>query len=387
MLYGDEPPALLPGDVKVPPPQRRKTPHDRRTRIGYLSSDLQTHATAILIAGLFETHDRERFEVFGYSYGPRAADPYRDRMQKSLEHWCDLNDLDDMAAAGRIATDRLDFLIELKGHTQGTRLGITVRRPAPVQIHYLGYPGPIGGYGIDYFLADWDTVPVHGDAEFPETVLRLPRCYQVNDAKRPLPKSASRADYGFDVNHLILANFNQTWKLSERFVVTWARALAKHPNARLWLLDPGETGRRQLLACAAQQGVTRPEEAIRFAQRVDPQKHIDRLALADLALDQLPCSSHTTAADALWAGVPVLTMYGNRFAGRVGAALVKAVDEQEFIANRLDDYELRLNALIANPAELQHAKARLESKRVSSSLWNTAAFTRDLEATLLSLFD
>ena len=385
MLYGNQPPAPLPGDAFVPPPQPRRVPNNRPVRLGYLSSDLHTHATAILAAGLFEAHDRDRFDIFAYSYGPRATDSYRQRIQKATEHWCDLNDLHDAAAARRISADQLDLLIELKGHTQGGRLGITARRPAPIQIHYLGYPGPIGGYGIDYFLADWDTVPEGGEAEFPETVLRLPRCYQVNDARRAPPERTEKSDHGFNEDQVVLANFNQSWKLGEPFVAVWCRALAQNQFARLWLLDPGAIGQREILRCASMHGVDAPEHKIRFATRTDPRNHINRLAVADLALDQLPCASHTTAADALWAGVPMLTMYGNRFAGRVGAALVREIGEDEFIARDLKHYEVLLNSLIKDRQRLSNAKHRLNAKRSTASLWDTGGFTRDMETTLLNL--
>lgn len=388
MLYGDAPPALLPGYRRAGPAPRPTWPQSRRLRLGYLSSDLQTHATAILMAGLLEAHDRSRVEVFAYSYGPRNADAYRARMNDAVEHWADLNDVDDTGAAQRIAADRLDILVELKGHTFASRLGITALRPAPVQLHYLGYPGPIGGYGIDYFVADAVTVPPGAEAEFPEHVLRLPRCYQVNDSRRPLPAvppADARHAHGLPADALVLANFNQSWKLGEWFVDCWLDALVTAPDAVLWLLDPGPTGQERLLQRARERGVVRPEGRVLFTGRIDPVAHIDRLQLADLAVDQLPCSSHTTAADALWAGVPLLTVEGQRFAGRVAASIVRAVGEDDFVARDPAHYRERLFALLADPAPLAAARQRLIAARSHAALWDTAGFTRDFEAMLFSL--
>ncbi|MCX8098653.1 MAG: hypothetical protein N3F11_06580, partial [Casimicrobiaceae bacterium] len=386
MVYGDDPPALLPGMRPAPPLRARPRTHAGRLRVGYLSSDFHTHATAILMAGLFERHDRTRFECFLYSYGPRGEDAYRNRLRAAAEHWCDLNELDDEAASERIRRDRLDVLIELKGHTYGMRPGITTRRPCPIQLHYLGFPGPIGGYGIDGFIADEVTVPPGAEGEFPETVLRLPRCYQVNDSRRPRPKPALRQAHGLPEEAIVLANFNQSWKITEPFMRIWLEALARHPRACLWLLDPGERARTEALRLAAQVGLPEPERRLIFAARAEPEAHIDRLALADLALDQLPCSSHTTAADALWAGVPLLTCAGARFAGRVGASVARAAGLDRFVVDDREAYARKLDQLLTTPQLLAEAKAELNLRRDRLALFDTDAFTRDFEALLTALF-
>ncbi len=302
------------------------------------------------MAGLFEGHDRGRIETFAYAADRDDGSAMRQRLRAAFAHWRDVRDLDDAAAAGAIADDALDVLVDLKGHTHGSRLGILAHRPAPVQLHYLGFPGTLACAGIDGFIADAITVPEGSEAEFAEPVLRLPVCYQVNDAQRPLPPAPSRASAGLPDDALVLACFNQTYKLTEPFFATWLAALRAHPRAVLWLAVPHVAARRNLAAFGEAAGVAR--ERIVFAPLVPQAAHVARLRCADLALDVLPYGSHTTGSDALWAGVPLLTCRGRTFAGRVGASLCHAVGLDELVTDDLAAYARLLDALCSDPTRL-----------------------------------
>jgi protein O-GlcNAc transferase len=352
----------------------------QRLRVGYLSSDLHDHATAHLMAGLFEGHNRARIETFAYAADRDDGSAMRRRLRAAFAHWRDVRDLDDGAAAGAIAEDALDVLVDLKGHTHGSRLSILAHRPAPVQLHYLGFPGTLACAGIDGFIGDAITVPEGSEAEFAEPVLRLPVCYQVNDAQRPLPPAPTRASAGLPDDALVLACFNQTYKVTEPFFATWLAALRAHPRAVLWLAVPHVAARRNLAAFAETAGVARAR--IVFAPLVPQAAHVARLRCADLALDVLPYGSHTTGSDALWAGVPLLTCRGRTFAGRVGASLCHAVGLDEMVTDDLAAYARLLDALCGDPTRLAALRHHLETRRTTLPLFDTAAFTRAFEALL-----
>ena len=368
---------------QLPPLWAAQLPPTRRLRVGYLSADLHEHATAILMAGLFEQHDRDRFDLFAYSYGPRVEDAYRTRLKAALPNWRDLNELSDDEAAEAIRSDAIDVLIEMKGHTLGARLNITALRPAPIIIHYLGYPGTLASAGIDYLVADHTIVPIEHESFYTETILRMPGSYQVNDQLRPRPPAAARADVGLPQDAVVLCNFNQSAKWTAPFFCCWLRALKRSPQAILWLQQPNTTAEAALMALAESMGVAKQ---IVWAPVLPPQAHLARLGAADLALDQLPYASHTTGADALWMGVPMLTCLGSAFHGRVGASLLRAVDLPEFISPTLDEYERRLGQLITHPEQIVAAKNHLNLNRHRLPLFDTQRFTRDWEALLTTTY-
>ncbi|HEX4885748.1 MAG TPA: tetratricopeptide repeat protein [Casimicrobiaceae bacterium] len=351
-----------------------------RLRVGYLSADFHEHATAYLAAGLFERHDRARVETFAYALDRDDGGPMRARLKRAFAHWRDVRELDDDAAARTIRDDALDVLVDLKGHTQGSRLGILARRPAAVQIHYLGFPGTLAHPGIDALVADATVVPEGDERHFAERVLRLPGCYQVNDRDRPLPPAPSRASVGLPDDALVLCSFNQAYKLTRPLVALWLDVLARHGDAVLWLNVPHASAQRQLRAFAAARGVA-PERVV-FAGYAKQEEHLARLRCADLALDVLPYGSHTTGSDALWCGVPLLTATGATFAGRVGTSLVRAAGLPQFAAPTLDAYAERLEALVARRDALREAQAHLERERRRLPLFDTDAFARAFEALL-----
>jgi predicted O-linked N-acetylglucosamine transferase (SPINDLY family) len=354
-----------------------------RLRVGYLSSDLRDHATAHLAAGLFERHDRTTTEIFAYSYGIDDASAMRARLVRGFDRWVDISDTSDAAAASRIRDDGIDVLVELKGHTAGNRLGILCRRPAPVQLHYLGFPGTLGLDAISHLVADAVVVPPGEEADYHETVLRMPHCYQVNDDRRALPDAPARATLGLPDDSIVLACFNHTTKLSRAFFRLWAQAMLAVPKCVLWLFVPHDVAQRNLRGEAERAGLD-PARIV-FAPNVPNAAHIARLRAADLALDLLPCGSHTTGSDALWAGVPLLSCRGATFAGRVGASLLAAAGLPELVMATTEDYGGELLRLLRDPERLHAYKHYLDTERGRLPLFDTEGFTRAWERMLTRL--
>ena len=349
-------------------------------RVGYLSADFHEHATAHLAAGLFESHDRRRVTTFAYALDSDDGSAMRKRLVRTFANWRDLRDKTDEEAAALIVADSLDVLVDLKGHTGGSRIGILARRPAPSQIHYLGFPGTLAHASIDAQVADAIVVPPGAEAGFEERVMRLPRCYQVNDRARPLPDASPRAAHGLPEGGLVLVCFNQTYKLGPAFVEVWLEVLSRHADAVLWLNVPHALARRNLRAAAVARKVA-PERIV-FAPIAPQREHLARLRCADLALDVLPYGSHTTGSDALWCGVPLLTATGTTFAGRVGTSLVDAVGLPELATPSMGAYRDMLLALVADRERIAHYKHHLERERYNVPLFDTEGFTRDFERLL-----
>ncbi|MGE5090213.1 MAG: tetratricopeptide repeat protein [Candidatus Levyibacteriota bacterium] len=356
-----------------------------RLRIGYVSRDFRDHAMGRLIVGLIESHDRRRVEVFGYGYGAAADSPLRRRIVAAFDHWRDFAFAPDHEFAQAIRADSIDVLIECTGHTRGGRLAALAERPAAVQLHYLGFPGTLGFDAIDGIVADATVAPPDDDASFHERVFRLPRCYFVTDGGRAVPQRAVRTDHGLPDDALVLASLNQTYKLTREVFCLWMEALRAAPRAVLWLYAQHPQAQANLRAEAARQGVAGGR--LVFAQPVEQEAHIARLRCADLALDTLPYGSHTTGADALWAGVPMLTCRGASFAGRVGASLLVAAGLPELVTEDLGEYRRRLLELVADPRRLCDLSAQLDRGRGTLPLWDTRGFAADFERLLERAYD
>jgi len=354
-------------------------------RVGYLSADFHEHATSYLIAGLLEHHDPRHFEVLGYGLGRDDASPTRRRVASAFSRFRAIGSVGDAEAAAIIEADALDILIDLKGHTLDSRLGILARRPAPLQLHYLGYPGTIGYAAIDGIIADEVVAPPEDDVFFAERVLRLPRCYQVNDSKRALPPPASRASLGLPEDAIVLARFNSPSKLTAEFFAAWMAALSVAPAALLWLYAPGEALQGNLRAAASRHGVD--PARLHFATKVGQAEHIARLRCADLALDVLPVGAHTTGSDALWAGLPMLSCRGRTFAGRVGASLLRDAGLAELATDSPESYAATLAALANDRDRLLAYRTHLDQHRRELPLFDTAGFARDFEALLVRAYD
>lgn len=353
-------------------------PDNARMRIGYLSSDLQEHAAAYLIAEVLELHDRERFEVFAYSHGPDDAGPMRRRLQAACEHFVDIALEPDDVAAARMRQDALDVLVDLKGYTAGDRLTIMARRPCDVQVAWLGYPGTTGADFMDYLIADSFIIPPEQEAAYSERIVRLPHCYQANDRKRPAAAPLPRADYGLPEQGFVFCCFNQTHKIAPDVFAAWMRLLRAVPGSVLWLLESNPRARHNLSAAAQAGGVS--AERLVFASRLPYASHLARYQIADLALDTFPYTSHTTASDALWCGCPVVGLCGETFAARVSASILTAAGLSDLVTRSLLDYERLAGQLGTRPALLAAIRERVARARDESPLFDSTAFTRDLEA-------
>ncbi|MGE0580463.1 tetratricopeptide repeat protein [Reyranella sp.] len=355
----------------------QRPPHDR-LRIGYLSSDFRDHPTSWLIAGLIESHDRDRFEVRGYSTGPDDESPLRRRIQQAFDHFTDISAERDEDAARRIAADEVDILVDLNGLTDGGRGGILARRPAPVVAHFLAYPGPLGTRAVDYIIADHVVVPDASSAHFDSAIVRLPVSYQVNDQARERPGTKpAREALGLPAESFVFCGFCQPVKLSPEVFDAWMRILARAPGSVLWLLEDNRFMRANLEREAQSRGVE-PERLV-FAPRVDQQAHIARHQSADLLLDTWPCGAHTSASDALWVGVPVITRPGATFASRVAASLLGAVGLPELVVTGLPAYEDLAVELARSPALVQKLRARLATDGARQGLFDTSRFRARLE--------
>ena len=316
----------------------RPAPTRSRLRLGYLSADFHTHATAMLMAELFEKHDRTRFEVLGYSYGPDDGSPMRRRLVQAFDRFVDLKDASIQEAAQRIQQDGVDILVDLKGYTKDARTKILALRPAPIQVNYLGYPGTMGAPFMDYILVDDFIVPPEQQPFFTEQLVHLPGCYQVNDSRRDIAaQTPTRAACGLPQHGFVFCCFNNSYKITPEVFAVWMRLLQAVPRSVLWLLEGNRWVPANLRREAEARGVA--GERLVFAPRLAGPEHLARHRLADLFLDTYPVNAHTTASDALWAGCPVLTLAGETFASRVAGSLLRALGLFDLVTTSLAAYE------------------------------------------------
>ena len=372
--------ALWSRQFQAEPLPGRALSADGRLRIGYLSADFHQHATALLAAGLFEAHDRERFVVHGYSTGPDDASPMRARIVDAFDAFLDGRHLTARQLAERIAADGIDILVDLKGHTQNAPTGVLAFRPAPIQVNYLGYPGTLAMAGVDYLIGDPIVTPLSHQADYSECLVQIP-CYQINDRSRPVAATTpTRAELGLPEEAVVLCSFNNSYKLNPSVFDAWARILDAIPDSVLWLLAKGprdpciENLRREIAA----RGIA-PERLVFAHYRPNPE-YLALYRQADLFLDTWPYNAHTTASDALWAGCPVLTWLGETFAGRVAASLLSAVGLPELVCGDIEDYIATAIALAQSPERRTALRAHLEGPGRNSALFDTATTTAALEA-------
>jgi len=354
-------------------------------RLGYLSADFRAHPVAALVAEIFELHDRERFTVTGYAIGPDDGSDMRERIAAAFDRFVDLRPLADADALRRIAADGIDILVDLNGHTDFARLGILAGRPAPVQATWLGFPGTTGAPFIDYAVVDGFVCPPGSDRFFSEHLVRLPACYQPNDRRRPIAGTPDRAACGLPAEGFVFCCFNTAYKLTPAVFGLWMRLLAQLPGAVLWLLEGSPAMRDNLRREAEARGIA--AERLVFAPRLDYPAHLARHRCADLFLDTLPYNAHTTASDALWTGLPVLTCAGETFAGRVAGSLVSAVGLGELITTSAADYEAAALRLARDTDMLAGLRAKLARNLPTAPLFDSVRFTRDLEAAYARMWD
>ena len=350
-----------------------------RIHLAYVSADFQNHPSMHLMAGLFERHDHARFEISAISLGPDSDHPMRQRVARCFDGFVDARSMTDDQVAGLMREMKVDIAIDLNGYTQGGRPGIFALRAAPLQVSYLGYPGTLGADFIDYLLADAHVIPPAQRTHYSEAIACLPGCYQATDDSRvPDPAPLSRAAAGLPEAGFVFCCFNNNYKITPAFFTVWMRLLAAVPGSVLWLLQDNEAAGRNLRAEAALRGID-PARLV-FAARVDAALHLARHRLADLFLDTLPYNAHTTASDALWMGLPLLSCRGEAFAARVASSLLLELGLPELVTDSLEDYEHRALALARSPAELQRVKDRLVRAGPASGVFDTARFARRIES-------
>ena len=355
----------------------------RRLRLGYFSSDFHEHAVAHLIVEVLEQHDRERFEIYVYSYGPDDGSEMRARIVGSVEHFVDIAWEPDDAVVARMRDDALDVLVDLRGYTVGDRLEIMAQRPAPVQVTWLGYPGTTGARFMDYLIADGVIIPEGFERFYSEKIVRMPHCYQPNDSRRSIGVSSSRADYGLPEDGFVFCCFNQAVKITPEIFERWMSLLRKVPGSVMWILEDNRWAGVNLKRYAQVQGVD-PARIV-MAGRMSNTQHLARLQCADLALDTFPYTSHTTANDALWMGCPLVALRGETFAARVSASVLSSRNLPDLVTDTLDQYEALAYRLATDADYMSQIRARLDAARDGASRFDARTFARDLERIYLQI--
>jgi protein O-GlcNAc transferase len=359
--------------------------HDR-IRVAYVSSDLRDHAVGYLTVGLFEHHDKSRFEVTGISFGEEQDSDFCRRIEASFEQFINVRSKHDQEIADLIRQLEIDIVVDLNGFTRNGRPGVFARRPAPIQVNYLGYSGTMGAEYFDYIIADATVIPERHFEFYNEKVVWLPDSFLVNDdARRIAERAATRSGLHLPETGFVFCCFNQAYKINPAIFDIWMRLLKTVDGSVLWLKENGATTSRNLRLEAERRGVT--AERLVFAPSAPHvAEHLARQRQADLALDTLPYNGHATTSDALWAGLPVITCLGSAFPGRVAASLLKAVGLGELTTTSLDDYEALALKLAREPAVIASLKAKLAANRGTFPLFDTERFTHHIEAAYVGMY-
>jgi protein O-GlcNAc transferase len=352
--------------------------HKTRVAVGYLSNNFCNHPLAHLMLGLFGLHDRDTFEIFCYSYGKDDGSHYRERIRQDCDRFVDIRHLGPGDAAKCIYEDQVDILVDLMGHTKDNRLEICALRPAPIQVRYLGLAGTTGADFIDYIITDEIVTPQDHALYYSENFVYLPHCYQVNDHTQSISnKDWKKVDFGLPESGFVFCSFNQPFKIDPVMFDTWMKILRQVPRSVLWLLGGNETAEKNLRWEAELSGVK--SERLIFAERLPKNDHLSRLRLVDLALDTRIVNGAATTSDALWAGVPVITLQGGRFASRMSSSILTAIALPELIAHSLEEYEALAVRLGSNSSESEAVRQVLAKNRLTKPLFDSPRFTRNLE--------
>jgi predicted O-linked N-acetylglucosamine transferase (SPINDLY family) len=357
-----------------------------KIRIGYYSADFHNHATAILMVELFEKHDKNNYEIIAFSFGPHVNDAMRQRLVLAFDQFIDVFFASDKDIALMSRDMQIDIAIDLKGFTKHQRAGIFSYRAAPIQINYIGYPGTMATEYIDYIIADTTLIPIEAQQYYLEKVVYLPNSYQVNDRKREVDiKNFKRDELGLPNEGFVFCCFNNNYKITPNIFNGWVKILKAVKGSVLWLLEDNLNARINLRKEAENRGLN-PDRLI-FAKRMKLPEHLARHRAADLFIDTLPYNAHTTASDALWTGLPVLTCMGESFASRVAASLLNAIELPELITTTQAEYEAKAIELANNPAKLKAIKDKLERNRLTTALFDTPRFTRHIEAAYKQIYE
>jgi predicted O-linked N-acetylglucosamine transferase (SPINDLY family) len=356
---------------------RRRRRQEGKIRLGYLCGEFRAQATMYLAAGLFEHHDRTRFEVTAFDNSREEGSAMRRRVIAAFDKFLSIHTLSDREAAHLIAGEGIDILVNLNGYFGAMRMGVFAHRPALLQVNYLGFPGSLGADYMDYILADAEVIPKGEERFYTEKVVRLPGSYQINDGTRSRPAPGTRAAHGLKDTDFVFCHFNYSYKITPEMFALWLRLLKNVPSSVLWLLESNALFAANLRGEVARAGVD-PARLL-FAPAMENSAHVSRLALGDLFLDSLPYNAHTTASDALWAGLPLITCRGEAFAGRVAASLLRAAGLPELITDSLDAYEALAHKLAKDRALLQSYRDRLTRNPTGLPLFDTMRTTRQIE--------
>lgn len=351
---------------------------DGKIRVGYYSADFHNHATAYLMAELFESHDPNRFEIYGFSFGPNKNDEMHLRLSKTFKQFSHVSNFSDIEIAKLSRELGIDIAVDLKGFTGDSRTGIFALRCAPIQVNYLGYPGTMGAPYIDYIVADQTVIPIDNQNFYSEKIVYMPHSYQVNDAHRKMSnKSFTKQEFGLPEEGFVFCCFNNNYKILPETFDIWMDLLLEVDSSVLWLLEDNPTAAKNLRLQAQHRGVD-PSRLV-FAKPMDIVDHLARHQLADLCLDTFPYNAHTTASDALWAGLPVLTLPGQSFAARVATSLLTALDMPELIAKSREDYREKAISLATNQVLLNQIKEKLDRNRLIAPLFDGQIFAKNIE--------
>ena len=352
---------------------------DEKIRIGYYSADFHNHATAFLMVELFESHNTERFEIFGFSFGPNVEDEMRQRLKRAFHQFIDVSMMSDEEVVNLSRELGINIALDLKGYTQDCRPGIFSQRCAPVQVSFLGYPGTMGAEYIDYLIADKHVVPIESQHHYSEKIVYMPNCYQVNDSRRVISnRQFSREELGLPAKGFVYCCFNNNFKILPSVFDSWIKILSHVDNSILWLFEDNSSASKNLRIEAQVRGLD-PDRIV-FAQRMELSDHLARHKVADLFLDTFPYNAHTTASDALWAGLPLLTLQGKSFASRVASSLLQNLKLTELIAKSFSDYERIAIELGLNSAMLNQVRNNLITNRATSPLFDGSLFAAHLES-------
>ena len=357
----------------------------KKIRVGYFSADFHNHATGYLMAELFELHDKNKFEIVGFSFGSTSNDEIRQRLTKSFDQFIEVGTKSDIEIT-KISRDlNIDIAVDLKGFTQDAKTGIFAHRAAPIQVNYLGYPGTMGADYIDYIIADKILIPTEFQSGYSERVVYLPNSYQVNDRKRLISeRQFTRQEMGLPEDSFVFCCFNNNFKILPKTFASWMKILNAVEGSVLWLFQDNPWVADNLRSEAKKYGVT--ADRLIFANRLPLTEHLARHRQADLFLDTFPYNAHTTASDALWSGLPVLTLMGQSFASRVAASLLTAIGLSELITSTQEEYEALAIELANSSQRLADLKQKLANNRLTTPLFDTPLFTKNLEAAYIQMY-
>ena len=363
-----------------------KRARQEKIRVGYFSSDYHNHATSYLMAELFEQHDKDRFELVAFSFGPDFSDEMRHRVSSAFDKFIDVRNQSDREVALLSRSLGIDLAIDLKGLTKYNRAGIFSFKAAPLQVNYLGYPGTTGADYMDYLIADRTLIPEESQQHYSEKIVYLPNSYQVNDSKRKIAdKVFSREELGLPQSGFVFCCFNNNYKITPGMFDVWMRILKEVEGSVLWLLGDNPIAADNLRKEAQHRGVS--AERLVFAKRMPLPEHLARHCIAHLFIDTLPCNAHTTASDALWAGLPVLTCTGDAFASRVAASLLGAVGLPELITSTPEAYQVLAVQLASNPERLKSIRQELQRNRLATPLFDSRLFTKHIEEAYAQIYE